>query len=36
MPSPRLVRLLVESGQTREARRRDAAGLADPAALTGH
>ena len=32
--SPRLVRVLVESGQTRELAERDAARLADPAALT--
>jgi pimeloyl-ACP methyl ester carboxylesterase len=32
--SPALVRLLVRSGQTRERAERDAAGLADPAALT--
>jgi pimeloyl-ACP methyl ester carboxylesterase len=32
--SPRLVRVLVGSGQTRECAERDAAGLADPAALT--
>ena len=32
--SPRLVRVLVESGQTREHAERDAARLADPAALT--
>jgi pimeloyl-ACP methyl ester carboxylesterase len=32
--SPALVRLLVRSGQSRERAERDAAGLADPAALT--
>jgi pimeloyl-ACP methyl ester carboxylesterase len=32
--SPALVRMLVTSGQTRERAERDAAGLADPAALT--
>jgi pimeloyl-ACP methyl ester carboxylesterase len=32
--SPALVRMLVSSGQTRERAERDAAGLADPAALT--
>jgi pimeloyl-ACP methyl ester carboxylesterase len=32
--SPRLVRLLVSSGQTRERAERDATSLADPAALT--
>jgi pimeloyl-ACP methyl ester carboxylesterase len=32
--SPRLVEVLVRSGQTRERAERDAAGMADPAALT--